>query len=120
MKVICKRIYEVPSIEDGRRILVDRLWPRGLKKDAAKIDDWLKDIAPSHELRKWFAHEADKWPEFERRYRDELLSDEKNNQLAQLASIAGSEPVTLLYAAKDTQRNNAVVLQKILMEQNST
>lgn len=112
MKVTIKRAYEEPEKNDGRRILVDRLWPRGLKRDDAKIDLWLKEIAPSNELRKWFAHDPQKWPEFQKRYEAELKSHAQ--EFAQLKQEAAKGRVTLLYAARDEEHNQAVVLQKLL------
>ena len=107
-----KRVYETPSKTDGTRILVDRLWPRGLTKEKAHVDLWLKEVAPSNDLRKWFAHDPAKWPEFEARYKAEL----KNNavQLALLKQAITKGPATLLYGAKDTEHNEAVVLQDLL------
>ena len=112
MKVAIKRAYEEAAESDGTRILVDRLWPRGLAKEKARIDLWLKEIAPSTELRKWFAHDAKKWPEFQRRYKEELKSYEE--QFAGLKREAEKGPVTLLYGAKDEEHNQAVVLAKML------
>ena len=106
-----KRVYEEPNREDGKRILVDRLWPRGLSKEKAKVDLWLKDVAPSTELRKWFAHDAAKWAEFQTRYREELKGNKE--QLALLKQEARGT-VTLLYGARDQQHNEAVVLQRLL------
>jgi uncharacterized protein YeaO (DUF488 family) len=113
MKIKIKRVYEQPDREDGIRILVDRLWPRGLTKERAKIDIWLKDIAPSTELRKWFGHDPQKWSEFTARYEDELRLHGK--QLSQLKQEAAHGPVTLLFGAKDEQHNEAVILQKMLL-----
>ncbi len=107
-----RRIYDEPAAEDGKRILVDRLWPRGIAKDAARLDEWLKEIAPSDELRKWFGHDPARWEEFRERYRQELGT--KTEFLNQLRELAGKETVTLLYAAKDEEHNNAVVLKEIL------
>jgi uncharacterized protein YeaO (DUF488 family) len=106
-RVTVKRIYEPPSPADGRRILVDRLWPRGVSKAKAQLDAWMKQVAPSPELRRWFDHQPERWPEFRRRYIDELKS---NKELGALRDIAAAEPVTLLYAARDTAHNEAVVL----------
>ena len=112
MNVKIKRAYEEPAEEDGTRILVDRLWPRGLTKERAKIDLWLKDVAPSTKLRKWFAHDPAKWTEFQRRYTDELR---KNNEpLSALKQEADKGPVTLIYGARDQEHNEAVILQKLL------
>ncbi|MGB9028919.1 MAG: DUF488 domain-containing protein [Acidobacteriaceae bacterium] len=107
-----KRVYEEPSKDDGKRILVDRLWPRGLTKEKAKVDLWLKDVAPSNELRKWFAHDPKKWPEFQRKYVEEL--EAQTAPLATLRHEASQGPVTLLYGARDEQHNEAVVLLDLL------
>lgn len=107
-----KRVYEPAAADDGTRVLVDRLWPRGLKRDEAKIDLWLKEIAPSTELRRWFGHAPDRWDEFRRRYAEELLA--QPHALAQLREVGEHGPVTLLFAARDEQRNNAVVLRELL------
>ena len=112
MSIKIKRVYEHPSEEDGMRILVDRLWPRGLTKEKAGVDLWLKGIAPSPELRKWFGHDPDKWIAFKKRYRAEL---KKNGEsLALLKKEAKKRRVTLLYGAKDEEHNEAVILQKLL------
>lgn len=112
MTVKLKRVYEPPSKDDGTRILVDRLWPRGLTKEKAKVDLWLKEIAPSTELRKWFAHDPAKWKEFEKRYTTEL----KNNpeEVSALKKEIAKGPATLLYGARDEQHNEALVLQQFL------
>ncbi|MBT0651619.1 DUF488 domain-containing protein [Geomobilimonas luticola] len=107
-----KRIYDPPASEDGRRVLVDRLWPRGIAKDAVRLDDWLKEIAPSDELRKWFGHDPAKWEEFRERYRAELQSHAET--LATLRVTAKKGTVTLLYGAKDEEHNNAMVLKELL------
>lgn len=107
-----KRVYELSSPEDGTRILVDRLWPRGLTKAAANVDLWLKEVAPSTALRQWFHQHPDLWPTFQARYWEEL--DANPQALATLAQARQEGPVTLLYAAKDQQRNNAVALQAYL------
>jgi len=109
-----KRIYEAPAGNDGFRVLVDRVWPRGMSKEDAHIDLWLKDIAPSTELRKWFAHDVAKWPEFQKRYRHELKSQEE--ALHDLMKQAGKKPLTLLYGARDEKHNQAVVLKAALEE----
>ncbi len=114
MAIKTKRIYEYPNKDDGIRILVDRLWPRGISKDKAKIDIWLKDVAPSNELRKWFAHDETKWDEFKRRYYGEL---DRNQKLVDLINQElAKETVTLVYAAKDTLSNNAKALQEYLLK----
>jgi uncharacterized protein YeaO (DUF488 family) len=107
-----KRAYEPASPEDGARILVDRLWPRGLSKERAAIDLWLKDIAPSDELRKWYGHDPGKWPEFERRYFKELQA--KGNELKEIRARARKGDVTLLYGTKEREFNNAHALRDYL------
>jgi len=108
-----KRIYDKAEITDGKRILIDRLWPRGVRKSTANIDMWLKDVAPSDDLRKWFSHDPSKWEEFKKRYKKEL---EKNPALQQLLDIIRKSDVTLIYASKDTEHNNAVVLKEVIEE----
>lgn len=112
MTVRIKRVYETPSPEDGKRILIDRLWPRGLTKDKAKINLWLKDVAPSTELREWFGHDPVKWPEFQRRYWQEL--DANKAGVSQLRHELQAGPATLVYSAKDEVHNDAVVLKAYL------
>jgi|SRR5580698_4681154 uncharacterized protein YeaO (DUF488 family) len=112
MTIQLKRVYEAPSKSDGTRILVDRLWPRGLTKEKASVDLWLKEVAPSTELRKWFAHDPAKWPEFKARYKAELKRNSAHLALLKQAVLRG--PATLLYGAKDTQHNEAIVLQDLL------
>ncbi len=107
-----KRAYEEPGREDGTRILVDRLWPRGLTKEKARVDLWLKDVAPSTELRKWFAHDPGKWAQFQSRYEEELKRNKE--QLSLLRQEAAKGTVTLVYGAKDQQHNEAVILQRLL------
>lgn len=116
MTISIKRIYAPASTSDGQRILVDRLWPRGLSKEAAALDLWLKDVAPSSELRQWFRHEIDKWPEFVTRYRAELANLQAHNPaaLAELKTRTQSGKVTLLFAAHDAEHNQAVVLKEWL------
>lgn len=109
-----KRIYDKPSKNDGYRILVDRIWPRGVSKEDAQLDDWVKDVAPSEELRKWFDHDPEKFKEFEKKYRVELK--EKENEIKELKEKAKDKTVTLLYGAKDKEHNQAIVLQKVLDE----
>lgn len=108
-----KRAYEKPSPEDGTRILVDRLWPRGLSKKTAAIDQWRKEIAPSTELRKWFAHDPDRWKEFQRRYTAELRV--RDQELRELRSMARRSQITLVYAARDVLHNDAVVIRDVLI-----
>ena len=107
-----KRAYLPPEPEDGLRILVERLWPRGVTKEKAAIDHWLKDIAPSPVLRKWYGHEPEKWPEFQERYRAELAAND--DALAQLQGLLEARTVTFIYAAKDEARNSALVLKAFL------
>ena len=107
-----KRIYDTADDGDGLRVLIDRLWPRGLSKDAAHVDLWLKDVAPSTELRKWFAHDPDKWAEFRQSYLAELR--DQSEALSQLRAHMRKGCVTLLYGAKDEAHNNAVVLKTLL------
>ncbi|HXD78411.1 MAG TPA: DUF488 domain-containing protein [Puia sp.] len=104
-----KRVYEKPAKEDGRRILVDRLWPRGLTKEKAHIDLWLKEIAPSTTLRKWFGHDPAKWDEFQKRYRMELKTNKE--QVSLLKEEQNKGVVTLVYGAKDEEHNEALVLK---------
>lgn len=108
-----KRAYEPPAREDGRRILVDRLWPRGVSKADAAIDRWIKDIAPSTELRKWFGHDPGRWREFRKRYAAELR--DHPDQLAELRRRAREGPLTLVYSARDEAHNDAVVLRQALL-----
>lgn len=110
MKIRIKRVYEKPESRDGRRILVDRVWPRGVKKEQAKIDLWLKDIAPSMRLRKWFGHDPEKWDEFRKRYRDELGRNREAVSILRKELEKG--PVTLVYSAKDEAHNQAVVIRE--------
>lgn len=109
-----KRVYEPPARSDGRRFLVERLWPRGLTKEAAQLTEWLRDLAPSDRLRRWYGHDPAKWPEFKRRYRTELRAPERQALLARLAAAAGTGTITLVYAARDTERNSAIVVHKEL------
>lgn len=113
MSLKIKRVYEDASKSDGFRILVDRIWPRGVSKEEAQVDTWLKDIAPSTELRKWFGHDPEKWGEFQKKFEAEIHDNKA--ALNQLKEIVKDHPtVTLVYAAKDEEHNNAVVLQKLL------
>jgi uncharacterized protein YeaO (DUF488 family) len=108
-----KRAYEPPTPDDGTRILIDRLWPRGLKKMDAAIDQWMKDIAPSTELRKWFGHDPDRWQEFRRRYRSEVRRHPE--QLDRLRTLARHGRITLVFSAHDEAHNDAVVLRELLV-----
>ena len=108
-----KRAYEPPVQEDGTRILIDRLWPRGVSKADAAVDDWVKDVAPSSALRKWFGHDPARWDEFRRRYREELR---RNRPLVrELRRRAREGPITLVYSAKDEAHNDAVVLRNVIL-----
>jgi uncharacterized protein YeaO (DUF488 family) len=109
-----KRAYDKPDTDDGVRILVDRLWPRGIKKEDLKLDYWLKEVAPSDELRKWFGHDTDKWSEFCWRYSSQL--DQNPDLLKPIREAAEQGTVTLIYSAKDEEHNNAVALQAYLAE----
>ncbi|HET6320461.1 MAG TPA: DUF488 domain-containing protein [Hyphomicrobium sp.] len=111
-KVSIKRAYDAPARGDGTRVLVDALWPRGVSKDEAKIDVWLKAIAPSTELRNWFHHDPERWVAFRTRYRSELSKNAE--ALAELKDLARRGHVTLVYGARDIEHNNAVVLQGLL------
>jgi len=108
-----KRIYDSFDMREGARVLVDRLWPRGVSKEKARLDLWMKDIAPSNELRTWYNHEPEKWKEFQKKYKKEL--EEKTELLKELKQLEKEKNlVTLLYSAKDTERNNAIVLLELL------
>ena len=112
MKIKIKRVYEKPAEGDGKRILVDRLWPRGLTKEKAGIDLWLKDIAPTTELRKWFGHDPDKWKEFQAKYHQELKNNQE--QVSLLYEQLKKGVVTLVYGAKDEEHNEALVIKEWL------
>lgn len=108
-----KRAYAPPARGDGLRILVDRLWPRGLKKDSAALDDWIKEVAPSPGLRQWFGHDPERWSEFRRRYAAELRA--QADALERIRALARKRPVTLIYAARDEAHNHALVLRDALL-----
>ncbi len=112
MRLQLKRVYEPPANIDGMRILVDRLWPRGLSKAEAKIDFWAKEVAPSNELRHWYQHEPEKWPEFQRKYFTELQNNP--DAVQELIANIGNKNATLLFASKETSLNNAAVLKEFL------
>lgn len=114
MSVRIKRIYDAPADDDGYRVLVDRVWPRGVSKQAARLDRWLKEVAPSTELRRWFGHDPSRWDEFRKRYRGEL--EEVPALVQELVDRARSASVTLLFSARDRQYNQAVVLREWLDE----
>lgn len=109
-----KRVYESPLPTDGYRILVDRLWPRGLSRDHAAFDAWMKEIAPSHELRRWFAHDPAKWAEFREKYQAELETEMRAALINTIREKAKSQDVTLVFSAKDERHNNAIVLKHVL------
>lgn len=115
--ITTKRVYAAPSIDDGYRVLVDRLWPRGLTREKAALDAWLKEIAPSPGLRRWFGHEPARWAEFQARYRAELGAPGAQALLADLQERAARGNVTLLYATKSETQNSALVVRDILLEQ---
>lgn len=110
--IVTKRIYDDFSEDDGYRVLVDRLWPRGVTKEDAKLDEWLKEIAPTNELRKWFDHDPGKFDEFKNRYKKEL--EDYKDELDNLADKSSEKKLTLLYGAKDEEHNQAVVLKEVL------
>lgn len=112
MAVRLKRAYEPPAGSDGYRVLIDRLWPRGVSKQEAHLDEWARELAPSSELRRWFGHEPDKFDEFRRRYRTELADQEE--KLGELRRRAREGTLTLVYSARDTEHNDAVVLAELL------
>jgi uncharacterized protein YeaO (DUF488 family) len=114
MKIQIKRVYEPASPADGYRILVDRIWPRGVSKEHAALDEWLRDIAPSSTLRRWFGHEPAKWTEFKRRYFEELGNEPGATAIAHVQKLATSQQVSLLFAAKDELHNQAVALGEYL------
>lgn len=115
MAVVVKRVYEAPSSSDGVRVLVDRLWPRGLTKEKAAIKFWMRDLAPSDELRKWFHANPEAWRMFRKRYFKELASEEASAAVEKLHQLAaGKRRLTLLYASRNLERNNATVLKELL------
>lgn len=114
MPLELKRVYDEPGPRDGRRVLVDRVWPRGLSKEDAHVDEWLRELGPSTGLRKWFGHDPARWEEFRRRYRAELSEPHQRERLQRLGDIAKQGPVSLLYGAKDREHNQAAVIAEIL------
>ena len=113
MSISLKRVYESSEKSDGVRILVDRIWPRGVTKEKANVDLWIKEVTPSTELRKWFGHDPEKWTHFQKQYREEL----KDNQaLSDIRAMSREQHVTLIYAAKDEQHTHAIVLKRVLEE----
>lgn len=114
-RINVKHVYEPPACDDGRRILVERLWPRGVRKADLVLDRWAKELGATDELRRWYGHSPEKWPEFQQRYRAELLQHPE--YWDGLIDIAQREPITLLFSTRDTLRNNAVALRLFLLEQ---
>jgi uncharacterized protein YeaO (DUF488 family) len=110
MAIKLKRVYDPPAAGDGVRVLVDRVWPRGLTKDAAHVNEWLKELGPSTELRKWFNHDPARWPEFQSRYHAELQAPQQRERLKHLRDLAAHEALTLVYGARDTEHNQAAVI----------
>ena len=114
LQIFIKRAYENPTLEDGYRVLVDRVWPRGRSKVALALDQWASDLAPSTTLRKWFGHDPKRWEAFEQRYRSELASEEQQERMRRLLSDSAGRPISLIYGAKDENHNQAVVLREVL------
>jgi len=115
MQIQLKRVYEKPSADDGKRILVERLWPRGVKKEDAHVDEWLRDLAPSNELRKWYGHDPAKWSQFIEKYWKELAK--KQDTVSKLAKESHQKKVTFVFAAKEQQYNNAAALKEYIEKQ---
>ena len=113
-RIRLKRVYETPGDDDGARVLVDRLWPRGVSKEAAKLYEWLREIAPADELRRWFGHDVARWDEFRDRYRTQLR-EQGEEHVSHLQDIARKQTLTLVYAAHDEAHNNAVILREVLL-----
>jgi uncharacterized protein YeaO (DUF488 family) len=116
MPIRTRRVYEPPDPEDGYRVLIDRIWPRGVRKEEVQLDEWARELAVSTELRRWFGHDPAKWHEFRDRYRAELLAPEHRAALEALARRARWRTVTIVYGARDEQHNNAVALAELLQE----
>ncbi len=112
-----RRVYDDPSPEDGRRVLVDRVWPRGMSKAAARLDEWSKEVAPSTELRRWYGHDPSRFDEFVRRYREELARPEPAEALRHLRALAREGPLVLLTATRDVRTSQAAVLAELLLEE---
>jgi uncharacterized protein YeaO (DUF488 family) len=112
MPILLKRAYEKPTVEDGKRILVERLWPRGLKKENAKIDEWLKELAPTTELRKWYGHDPAKWAQFKEKYWNELKN--KQDALSELAKESTKNTITFVFGSKEEKLNNAAALKEFI------
>lgn len=117
MRIKTKRAYDTPAKNDGRRILVDGIWPRGIKKEDLDLDEWMKEIAPSKDLRQWFGHDPEKWEVFKNKYFDELK--DKEDLVEKLTDYAGEKTLSLVFAAKDTEHNNAVALKEFLEQKTS-
>jgi uncharacterized protein YeaO (DUF488 family) len=120
MSIAVKRAYEAPSEKDGRRVLVDRVWPRGVGKEELRLDAWYRELAPSTPLRKWFGHDPERWSEFQKRYRAELQQPDAREALQELATMAKRGKVTLVYGARDEEHNQAVVLRDYLKKISGT
>ena len=117
MSIAIKRAYDPPTPDDGYRVLVDRLWPRGLSKEKLKVDEWMKEIAPSAALRKWYGHEPEKWPEFRKRYRAELSRPPASALLDRLVERARHAKVTLVVGARDPGHANGTVIAEVIREE---
>ncbi len=115
LSIALKRVYDQPAASDGTRVLVERLWPRGISKEHAHVDLWLKEVAPSTELRKWYNHDVQKFQEFRRRYESELQSESAQKTLAQLREIAKQGQLTLILAARDVEHSSAAILRELLL-----
>jgi len=116
MRIAIHRVYDSSPTMSGKRVLVDRVWPRGIKKENLHLDIWMRDVAPSTALRKWFGHNPLRWDEFQRRYRAELRQPAQRAQLDELVAMARKSPVTLLYGARDEEHNQALALSRVLEE----
>jgi uncharacterized protein YeaO (DUF488 family) len=115
-RIRIKRAYDAPSRDDGRRVLVDRMWPRGVARERLALDDWLKEASPSDALRRWFNHDPARWPEFVARYADELKKPPASDAVAELVRCAREGPLTLVYGASDETHNNAVALRGVIAQ----
>lgn len=115
-RIRVRRVYDEPGPADGARVLVDRMWPRGLRKDEAALDEWVKEVAPSTELRTWFGHDPDKFEQFRSRYRDELATPARRTALEHLRTLSEDSSLTLLTATRDVARSNAAVLAEVLRD----
>jgi uncharacterized protein YeaO (DUF488 family) len=115
LKIFVRRAYADPTQEDGYRVLVDRVWPRGRSKETLKLDEWVRELAPGTELRKWFGHDPQRGGAFQQRYRSELDNKEMQARMRQLLSDAGGQPITLVYGARDEEHNQAIVLRDVLL-----